>query len=97
VTFWLNLVELFQLPAAPVTSEDDKERTNPHLAFPSLGRRNVVRATAAAIARGKRNSDPVLSSQHCSTETPKPSSKGAVLTVFLSFYLGRQAQLSLGD
>ena len=50
----IDLIELFQLPT-PLTSEVDKKRRNPHLAFPSLNKCNVVRATAAAIARGKRN------------------------------------------
>src|SRR5262249_53792867 len=68
VTSWLNLIKLFQLPATPVTSEDDKKRTKPHLAFSSLNRCNVLPATAAAIARGKRDLEPVLPSHHPSTE-----------------------------
>jgi len=83
----LDLIELFQLPT-PLTSEDDKKRRNPHLAFPSLNKCNVVRATAAAIARGKRNLEGVLPSQR-STEIPGRSSQAAVLTVSPSFYLGR--------
>ena len=71
----------------PLISEDDKRR-NPHLAFPSLNKCNVVRATAAAIARGKRNLEGVLPSQR-STEIPGRSSGAAVLTVSPSFYLGR--------
>src|SRR6266576_5436512 len=69
-------------------SEDDKKRRNPHLAFPSLNKCNVVRATAAAIARGKRNLEGVLPSQH-STEIPGRSSGAVVLSVSPSFYLGR--------
>ena len=60
MTFCVNLIELFQLPATPVTSEDDKKRPKPHLAFSSLNKCDVLRATAAAIARGKRKLDSVL-------------------------------------
>jgi len=60
MTFYVKLIELFQLPATPVTSEDDKKRPKRHLAVSSLNKCNAVRATAAAIARGKRNLDPVL-------------------------------------
>ena len=84
---YLDLIERFQLPS-PLTFEDDKKRRNPHLAFPSLNKCNVVRATAAAIAREKRNLEGVLPSQR-STEIPGRSSGAAVLTVSPSFYLGR--------
>ena len=62
MTFYVKLIELFQLPATPVTSEDDKKRPKLHLAVSSLNKCNAVRATAAAVARGKRNLDPVLAS-----------------------------------
>ena len=87
VNSYVDLVERFQLPI-PLISEDDKKRRNPHLAFPSLNKCNVVRATAAAIARGKRNLEGVLPSQR-STEIPGRSSQTAVLTVSPSFHLGR--------
>ena len=86
VNSYVDLIERFQLPT-PLISED-KKRRNPHLAFPSLNKCNVVRATAAAIARGKRNLEGVLPSQR-STEIPGRSSGAAVLTVSPSFYLGR--------
>lgn len=73
----------------PLTGEDDNKRRNPHLAFPSLNKCNVVRATAAAIAREKRNLESVLPSQH-STEIPGRSSQTAVLTVSPCFHLGRR-------
>ena len=60
----------------------------PAFNFPSLNKCNVVRATAAAVARGKRNCEWVLPSQR-STEIPGRSSGAAVLTVSPSFYLGR--------
>ena len=85
---YVDLIERFQLPLASLNSEDDKKRRNPHLAFPSLNKCNVVRATAAAIARGKRNLEGVLPSQH-STEIPGRSSGAVVLSVSPSFYLGR--------
>jgi hypothetical protein len=44
------------------------KRRTPHLALPSLNKCNVIRAIAAAIARGKRNLEPVLPSQRRSTE-----------------------------
>ena len=94
MTSYVDLIELFQLPI-PLTSEDDKKRRNPHLAFPSLNKCNVVRATAAAIARGKRNLEGVLPSQR-STEIPGRSSGAAMLTVSPSFYLGR-CELPLGN
>jgi len=53
-------MKLLQLPAAPITSEDDEKRTNFHLAFSSLNKRNLRRATAAAIDREKHNFEPVL-------------------------------------
>ena len=87
----VDLIERFQLPI-PLTSEDDKKRRNPHLVLPSC---NVVRATAAAIARGKRNLEGVLPSQR-STEIPGRSSQPAVLTVSPNFYLGLP-KLPLGD
>jgi hypothetical protein len=89
----LDLIDLFQLPT-PLTSEVDKKRRNPHLAFPSLNKCNVVRATAAAIARGKRNVESVLPSQR-STEIRGRSSQQAVLTVSPNFHLGR-CELPLG-
>ena len=90
VTSCHDLIELLQLPT-PLTSEVDKKRRNPHLAFPSLNRCNVIEATAAAIARGKRNLESVLPSQR-STEIPGRSSQPAMLTVSPSFYLGRCEQ-----
>ena len=87
VTSCHDLIELLQLPT-PLTSEVDKKRRNPHLAFPSLNKCNVIEATAAAIARGKRNLESVLPSQR-STEIPGRSSQPAMLTVSPSFHLGR--------
>lgn len=67
----------------------------PAFNFPSLNKCNVVRATAAAVARGKRNCEWVLPSQS-KTEIPGRSSRAAVLTVSPSFYLGRY-ESSLGN
>ena len=86
VTSYVDLIELFQLPT-PLTSEDDEKRKNPHLAFPSPNKCNVVRSTAAAIAREKRNLESVLPSQR-STEIPVRSSGAAFLSMSPSFHLG---------
>jgi hypothetical protein len=55
------------------------KRRTPHLALPSLNKCNVVRATAAAIARGKRNLEPVLPSQRRSTQNGGRSFQLALL------------------
>jgi len=85
VTSWLNLIKLFQLAATPVTSEDDKKRTKPHLAFSSLNRCNVLPATAAAIARGKRDLEPVLPSRKPSTEIAGQESQIFSAAVLIEF------------
>ena len=86
MTFYVNLIELFQLPATPVTSEDDKKGPKRHLAVSSLNKCNAVRAMAAAIARGKRNLDfPVLASHRLSTKTGGRSFQPAFLIYRLIF------------
>jgi hypothetical protein len=55
------------------------KRRTPHLALPSLNKCNVFRATAAAIARGKRNLEPVLPSHRPSTKNGGRSFQPALL------------------
>jgi len=88
VTFCVKLIELFQLPATPVTSENDKKGPKPHLAFSFLNKCDVLRATAAATARGKRDLDPVLPSHRPSTKNGGRSFQTAFLIERLIFTYG---------